>query len=423
MKMGLVRKIVAGMTAVSVVTYGCSALFIFYLKDWIAPGMADWSFVSIVLMLGVIWTAILGWIGAVWLTRPLIRLAAAADQAATGNLRVEIPEHASDDEIRRLSVSFAKMIEGLRGMIAGLSENVAFNRHQAGALSGGMDQAAHQIERIAGTTETIARGAAEQAESAAGTLEAVTRIRSAAADIDGKAGQTRSTSREMLRTIVDSGGIVRSLAEGMMKLADSSGESLAIVRELEGHAKQIRGISQVVGTIADQTHLLALNAAIEAARAGESGASFAVVAGEIRKLAEESSQAVKRIEGLISRIETGVAEVVGKTAAQEALARRESSKGDAANAALVRIGSAVRETARSVEEIAVSIADQMKQAERVFAKTRGVEEIAGRISEDIKQASASMQEQMSVMQELAASSEMLGRQADDLNVRIKVFVT
>jgi methyl-accepting chemotaxis protein len=114
----------------------------------------------------------------------------------------------------------------------------------------------------------------------------------------------------MLRTIEESETIVRSLVDGMMKLAHSSRESLGIVGELHDNAKQIRSISQMIGIIADQTHLLALNATIEAARAGNAGVGFAVVAGEIRKLAEESTTAVKHINQLIIRIESGVEGVV-----------------------------------------------------------------------------------------------------------------
>lgn len=421
MKWGLVKKIVFGIIGVSVVTYGCSAFFIFYLKDLIAPGMSDWSYISIILLLGIIWSGILGWLGAAWLIKPLLKLAAAANEAATGNLRIDIPEHPSDDEIRLLSQSFKKMIAGLRQMITDISGNASFTHQHAGSLSGGMDQAARQIERIAVVTDTISKGAAQQAAIALDTRSAVTSIRQSAAEIDGKAVQSQTTAHEMLETIAGSGQIVRSLVEGMMELAKSNRESIGMVTELHESAKQIRSISQVVGGIAEQTHLLALNASIEAARAGETGQGFAVVAGEIRKLAEESASAVKHINQLIAGMEAGVAGVVKATTAQERLASRESGKGDAAREAWQRIDGAVRETAYAVEDIAAHISEQMRQVEQALEQTRQVEDIAHQISQDIRQAAASAQEQTAVMQELASSSEMLRTQADALNAKVNVF--
>lgn len=421
MRLGLVKKIVLGVVGVSIVTYGCSALFIFVLKDWLAPGMSEWTYISIILLLGILWTGILGWLGAAWLIKPLLRLSAAANEAATGNLRVEIPVHASRDEIQVLSQSFETMIASLRQMIAEISSNSVFARRQAAALNGGLDQAAHQIERIAGATEEISAGAAKQAEAAEETWTAVMSIKSAANEIEHKAGESKETAHEMLDTLADSGKIVHSLVDGMMELARSNQEALEIVNELHENANRIRGISQMVGDIAAQTHLLALNASIEAARAGDAGMGFAVVAGEIRKLAEESASAVQHIDELISEMEAGVAGVVDKTNAQEQLARVESGKGEAAREALDRVDRSVRETASAVDEIVGSIAIQMRQVENALIKTRDVGDVAERIADRIKQVSTSIQEQMAVTQELASTSSVLENQADALHEKVNVF--
>lgn len=422
-RFGLVKKIVFGISAVSIVTYGCSAFFIFYLKDFLAPNMANWAYISIILLLGIMWSAILGWVGAAWMTKPMIRLTHAANEAAAGNLTIQIPIHKSDDEIRQLSLAFEQMIVSLKQMISDIAENAAFTREQTIALRGGMEQAAFQIEQIAGAAETISRGAREQAESASVTREAVREIRNAAASIDREASESRAIARDMLATIQESEQVVRSLAESMNALAESNRESAGIVRDLNEKAKQIRSISEMVGAIADQTHLLALNASIEAARAGEAGQGFAVVASEIRKLAEESNEAVKHINELIAGMEKGVANVVRISAEQEQLAITESGKSEVATAALEQMIRTVKETAASVEKIAQRTSEQLSYADKALSMTNEVEKTAGQISQDSKITADSVQEQMSVMEELAASSAMLENQASVLQSSVEKFKT
>ncbi len=420
-RFGLAKKIVLGISAVSIVTYGCSAFFLFYLKDIVAPKMAGWVYMSIILALGVIWSGILGWLGAVWLTKPVKRLTEAANAAASGSLNIEIPIHRSEDEIRQLSLAFDQMFKGLKQMIADIAANAAFTQEQAEALRGGMEQAAFQIEQIAHAAETISKGAMDQVHAAAGTREAVLQIRNAAASIDREASDSRIIAREMLASIRESERAVRTLAESMTALAASNRESAGIVMDLDEKAKEIRSISEVVGGIAAQTHLLALNASIEAARAGEAGQGFSVVAGEIRKLAEESHEAVRHINELIAGIETGVSNVVRITMEQERLAAAESGKSEAVTASLERMNRAVTETAAAVENIALRTSEQLNHADSALAMTNEVEITASQISEDSQKTSDSVQEQMSVMQELAASSAMLENRADALQAKVKEF--
>jgi methyl-accepting chemotaxis protein len=420
-KLGLVKKIVIGIVVLSVVTYGCSAFFIFYLKDIMAPAMSDWMYGSIVMFLGIFWTGLLGWLGATWFTKPLIKLTEAANEAATGNLRVGIPSYRSNDEIRLLSLSFDKMLVNLRQMIKDISSNVSFTDSHAVVLSGGMTQALTQIEFISGSTEIIAKGAVEQVDSTQGTLSAVVQIKQAASEIGEKAGDSQFISQEMLRTIKESEQIISSLVQGMSKLVQSNRDSIGVVGQLSDNAKEIQSISRVVGDIADQTHLLALNASIEAARAGEHGSGFMIVAGEIRKLAEQSSTAVKNIDHLITRIESDVQGVVEKITAQEHLASREIGHGEQGKAAMDQINNAVIETAQAVENIVRSIAAQTELIEAALIKTTHVAQIANQISVETKQVASSVQEQMAVMEELSTSTEMLRNQSELINSKIKVF--
>ena len=422
MKLSIVKKLVVGIVSVSIVTYGCSALFIFLLKDFIAPNMSEWLYISIILLLGVFWSGALGWLGALWLAKPLLKLSVTANEAATGNLRVVVPVHKSDDEIRKLGLSFQKMIESLRQMIAEISGSITFSNESAASLNGNIVLAAKKVEQIAGAAEIIANGAAIQAETARETYNAVEQITKAAEEIKQSADQSWAVTKEMVAIIEESGRLVDSLADGMMKLAQSSRESGLTVKQLHENAKEIGNISLLVGEIADQTHLLALNASIEAARAGEQGQGFAVVAGEIRKLAERSAEAANHINQLIARIESGIHSAVSQITGQEQLANREYGNGEEVKKALVRVNRSVQATAGTVEMIANVISGQARQLADTLEKTRKIADIADQVSLGIKQVSSSVQDQSAVMQELASSSEMLRSQADLLSSKIKNFV-
>ncbi|GIP34726.1 methyl-accepting chemotaxis protein [Paenibacillus sp. J2TS4] len=421
MKFGIVKKMVLGITLVSLTTYGTSALFIFVLKDFIASGMSDWLYISIILGLGVFWTGFLGWLAANWFIKPLLKLTEAVNEAAKGNLQVTLPVHHSKDEMSTLSVSFNTMVDNLKQMIAEVSNNVNFTNQNAASLSGAITQAAHQVETIASTIDDIAQGVDQQEKSTLSTFTSVEQITRAAEDVSDKANSALQLAHDMVGAIQESGEVVHSLVNGLLGLTQANQQTIDLVQELDRNAVEIGNISLVVGEIADQTHLLALNASIESARAGEHGAGFAVVAGEIRKLAEQSSSAVSSINELIQQIQKHVAHVVSNITNQVQMVDQESSKGEQVKQALSRITAATNETTESVDRIAEVVSDQVRQIENTLEETREIAKIVKVISEGAKRVALSTQEQTAVMQEIASSSEVLKEHADSLNGKVKVF--
>lgn len=421
MTFGIVKKLVAGIVGVSLTTYGCSAFFIFVLKDRLAPAMPQWLYITLVLAAGVFWSGFLGWLAARWLIRPLLQLTDAVNEASTGNLRTTIPTPSSTDEIAALSVSVRKMMDSLRLIVSEISNTASLANQSASSLNGVINDAAGQIESISRTAESISDGAEHQSASADGTLQSVERMTIAAGDVRTKAEHALQLSHGTVHTIEQSGETVRSLVVGINKLTASSSESIRLVKQLDESAREIGSISRMVGEIADQTQLLALNASIEAARAGEHGLGFSVVAGEIRKLSEQCSSAVADINGLIGQIQANVDHVVGTMNRQVDSVRKEAVRGEHAGEALELMKKAVNEAAVSVEEIVGVIADQEVQIGRTLSETRDIAGIAKQISGGARKVASSVQEQTAVMQEIAASSEILRDQADRLKDKVKVF--
>jgi methyl-accepting chemotaxis protein len=423
MKFSLIRKMVLGIIAVSLITYGTSGFFIFVLKDYIAPQMQEWLYIGIILFLGIFWTGLLGWLAAMYLVKPIVRLTTTVNEAATGKLNVIIPEHRSSDEIHILYASFTTMLNNLQQIIAEITNNSSSTNRNASELSNALMQAAAQIESVSNTIVDISKGAEEQAESTKNTFATVERITDAAHDVSSKADQAFTLTKNMSQTLKDSEVIVHSLVQGMLELAKSSEHSIEIVNHLDHNAQEINNISIVVREIADQTHLLALNASIEAARAGEQGMGFAVVATEIRKLAEQSTEAVDNINELIKQIQNQTGLVVEKITGQVNMISTEASKGEKVNQALTDIVEAVSHTSQAVKVIVEVVSEQGIQIQKTLDETRGIAAISGQIASGAREVSAYTQEQTAIMEEIAASSEVLRNNANVLNTKIKVFQT
>ncbi|WP_186445811.1 methyl-accepting chemotaxis protein [Paenibacillus cremeus] len=420
-RFGIIKKMVLGIAVVSTITYFTSAVFIFSLQDVFRPYLPQWLFIPLVLSLGIFWTTFLGWLAAKWLVKPLLQLTDAANQASSGHLNVEIIPSKSDDELHALGTSFHTMLENIRGMIAGISTNFVGTDTHVEELRLAIGQAASHIERITTTIDDIAQGAEQQSELSEAMFQSVEHITRATQDIHGQADTARQFTIMMIQVIEESTKVIQSLVSGVQKLADAHQETLHVVQQLEGNAKEIEVISGVVGELSNQTHLLALNASIEAARAGEHGKGFAVVAGEVKKLAEQSSHAVHDINQLLGQIQSEVRHAVVQMTDQFELASHESVKGESAAAALQSIIGEADKVSQAVAHIASMVATQTDQVQITLVKARDVADIAVGILSGARGALSSTQEQTAVMEEIAASSHVLREQSTNLKKQIGFF--
>ncbi len=417
----LVRKLVIGILTVSITTYGTSALFIFKLKPFLAPNLQEWVYVTGVLVLGILWTAFLGWIAAQLIIKPLIRLTVAANSVAEGNLHIELPDYRSGDEIGTLHESFRMMLNNLRSMIAQVSESAVVTDRSVSALSGAIQQATEQIETIADTIDRMAQSAASQSATAHDMLQNAEQSASTAESMNHEADRAIGISSSMVKTIQTSADKLHSLVDGMIHISDTSSKTMDIVRSLEQHAHQISDISMMVMEIAGQTHLLALNASIEAAHAGEQGQGFAVVAEQIRKLAADSSSAAEQINKLVADMQQQTMTVVNESSKQVELIHKETESGKEARQVLEEINASVADTACALQSIVQHINVQTELIKQTFEQAKSVAQTSELISEDSAQLSAAAQGQTAVMQEISASSQLLNEEAHNLKEKAVQF--
>ncbi|MDB5052517.1 MAG: hypothetical protein JWM44_567 [Bacilli bacterium] len=306
------------------------------------------------------------------------RLLSLMVKIASGDLRENI-HIKSRDEFGRLAAAVNEMIASLRKLIGATIESA--------------QNVASASQEISATTEQIASGSESQAQAAQSMNELTQDLVRAIDDVAKNAEQVSELSRQTKQGAEDGGKAVKDSSLGMNKLSEK-------MELLEQDSQKIGEIIEVIDEIAEQTNLLALNAAIEAARAGEQGRGFAVVADEVRKLAERSSEATKQIAHIIRGMQQNT--VLSVQAVSEA-----SSLSDKTGVLIEGIVILVNESTQQITGIAAACEQQSAQSNEVL---RSIESIA-----------AASQESAAAAEETASSSQMLAKLADELNYSVSTF--
>ncbi len=300
-----------------------------------------------------------------------------AESVANGDLTATIAV-AADDQTSLLA-AFARMQSSLRAMV-GASQNSARKLSLAAAeLKGAAAQAA---------TATNA-----QSEAASGMATSVEETSVSIDQVRDSAEEARAMADEAGIALRGGGQVIHDAADEMSQVAAAVNTAADTIRELENYSNEISAVVNVIREVADQTNLLALNAAIEAARAGEQGRGFAVVADEVRKLAERTTESTHTIATVIEKVQVGARKAaqdmqsgVGRVNGGVDLANQAGnsvggiqSATDRVAAAVASIGGALNEQAVAVQEIARGVERIANMAEENSASVQQTNAAADRL--------------------------------------------
>lgn len=379
-------------------------------------------------------------------------MAAVAKTIAAGDLTVEARPRSEKDV---LSISMAHMVANQRSLMVSMQTTAANVANAGQQLSAASEQTARAAQQIASTIQQIAKGASEQAsclqetssgvENLSAAIEQVaTGSREQASDV-GEAGGTikkvstaianvsanaRAGNEEWEKTAesaAEGARKVHETVEGMSKIKKAMDAVSARVSDLGDTSEEIGEIVATIDDIAAQTNLLALNAAIEAARAGEQGRGFAVVADEVRKLAERSSVATKEIAALVGGIQARVGEAVGamkeggkdvelgyKLAADAGMALDDIlSRSQTVGKQVGQISRAAQE----LEELSSGMVEAIDRISRIVeqnaAATMQMTNGAGTVTKSVENTAGVAQENSAAAEEVSASVQQMSAQVEE----------
>ncbi|MFJ7935280.1 methyl-accepting chemotaxis protein [Sporosarcina sp. NPDC096371] len=355
------------------------------------------------------------------IARPVGTMTGVLKQLATGDFTAEPVKIRNKDEL-------GEMADAMNGMVGDLRVIILNARHSAGQLAVHAEELSASSEESLAASEVVANSteqnlAASQLQAST-VEESVLSMREMFSGINQMTGDNEAllnSSTEVVQLVGEGATLMQDFTQRMNTIQLTNEQNSAMIRDMATHSGQIRNVTALITTIAEQTNLLALNATIEAARAGEHGKGFAVVADEVRKLAEQSKQSTAEIGRMIDTMMRNVENVVAHTEdgnrhVKEGLVATEKT-GDVFH----RIEAAANDMSEKLAAVSASI-EQIREVTAVVSDgSLKVQALALQSSTEAQAISATTEEQLAATEEIASSAQTLAELAETLQADMARF--
>lgn len=325
------------------------------------------------------------------------------------------------DEVVILSEAIDQMVENLRSLVKQVQSTAEQVAASSEELSASADEGSKASEEVTSTIQQLALGNERQVKSVEETFEIVQQLATTTEKIASNSEIVLQTANEAAENATQGNENVNTSVKQMQSIHQSVNNLASAIATLGAHSNEIGKIVQAITDIADQTNLLALNAAIEAARAGEHGKGFAVVADEVRKLAEQSAQSANQIAELIASIQSETDKAVEsmETTTKEVIEGIETVH--LAGDSFREIQQSILKVNSQVEEVVAAVQQMAAGTQQVLEATEVVRAVANETAAGAQTVSASSEEQLASMEEIAASANSLASLSEELQEQIGKF--
>lgn len=333
------------------------------------------------------------------ITKPLKLGVVFANKMAEGDFTIADLDIKSKDESGLMSIALNKTKNQLGNLLNTAMGNVKSNASQVASAS----------EELSATVKQMADRIDEQTNKSEQVATAATEMSQTVIDIAKNASGISTSADDTLKIVQNGEEVVKQAIEEVRHISTNVIQSSEIITSLGERSKQIVAIVDVIKDIADQTNLLALNAAIEAARAGEQGRGFAVVADEVRKLADKTTKATSEVGAMINAIRDETSKAVGAmTQSQSSVDRGVSLSAEA--------GDALHMILKSMQSL-------QSMVQQIASATEEMSSVSENISMDIEVVASASRETSSSAREISSASTNLARLSADLQDITKSFKT
>lgn len=354
------------------------------------------------------------------ITKPVKEIQELFARVEQGDFTVE-GTYRSRDEIGRLTSSFNAMMGGLKSIIQKVSDTSQYVASSSEQLSTSAEQNTRASEYVSLTIQELAEGADKQAGSISGSMAVIQDITETTNHINQSVDTVSVTSQETSLMSAEGTKAIEKVNDQMKAIHTSVGFLAETFKGLTERSNEIGNITDVITSIAGQTNLLALNAAIEAARAGEQGRGFAVVADEVRKLAEQSAASAEQITKLIGFIQTETEQTMETVVSTTEEVREGLAVVVEAGSSFNKIDGSIQtivSQTNTVNHLVRKLISGTDSVQREINEVKGVAEAAAANSLTIR---SSTKEQLASMEEISSSSQALAQTAEELQLLIQHF--